>query len=185
MQTQKEKHMKKLLILFLILVSAVSWAEEIEAPAEVDVYGALSIPGFGIGPMADFVYFPWSIDVGGGRYNHLGFGGSAGFQFFFGDGLAFLVPVEALFMGRFEMFEKFPFDFDARLGFLIGSGVVFCGATNFYFFIGDLRIGAGVTFYPNPGYDVFDQYSDELLVFFMLSAGYRFKLSGFKGQVLN
>lgn len=177
--------MKKLFILFLILASAVSWAEEIEAPAELDVYGALCIPGFEIGPMADFVYFPWSIDVGGGRYNHLGIGGSAGFLCYFGDDFVLLIPIQALFMGRFEMFEKFPFDFDARLGFMIGPSAVFYGSTSFYFFIGDIRVGAGVNFFPNPGYDVFDQYSPELLVNFMLTVGYRFRLSGFKGQVLN
>ena len=151
----------------------------------MDVYGALTIPGFEIGPMADFVYFPWSIDVGGGRYNHLGIGGSAGFLFYFGDEFVLLMPIQALFMGRFGMFESFQFDIDARLGFMIGPNVVFYGSSSFYVFFGDIRVGAGINFFPNPNYDVFDQYSDEILINFMLTVGYRFNLSGFKGTLIN
>lgn len=176
--------MKKLFILLMILISVLSWAEDFEAPAELDVYGALSIPGFAIGPMADFVYFPWSIDIGGGKYNHLGVGGSAGLLFYFGDEFAVLIPIQALFMGRFEMIEGFPFDFDARLGFMIGPGVVFYGASNLFVHFGDIRVGAGVNFFPNPLHDVFDPYSDELWFNFVLSVGYKMALSGFKGQVL-
>lgn len=181
--------MRKMFLLVVILISLFSYSAfagsgNFEAPADLIIYSAVEIPGFSLGPMVDFMYFPWSIDIGGGSYNHLGFGGSAGIFLNFSDGLGIAVPIQVLFAGRFELIKDYPIDFDARLGIMIGSSVIFYGASNIYIHLGDFRAGIGVTFHPNPYYSSFDPYSSDILVSFIASFGWVKPVEGLKGTLL-
>lgn len=146
--------------------------------APMDLCGSIyvEVPGFAFGPMADFVILPVAIDIGGGMRNYLGIGAQAGLYLVPQHGFAVVPTIAGTFVGRFGFIPSFPIDIDAKLGFMLGYNTVFYGASGIGVKLEDanMRIYAGVEFYANPYYNVFDYYSPELLVNGVLAVGYYF-----------
>jgi hypothetical protein len=161
--------------LFMAFAASTAFCQEKADPADKAtapdfIFGLGEVtPPWSMGPEATFLAFPFKIPIGGGRYNLMGFGATAGYYINFDDGPAGWLRLCGLFDGRMNFSESVQLDMDAGLGILSADG----GSA----FLGTFGIGlpirlsptlrirpyVGMDFAANPAYDPSDYYSKEFI----------------------